>query len=150
MRIRPVTIDDAPLLLSWRNDPDSRASSRNTHMVDPAEHQDWLAAALERPDALLMIAEDDGGVPVGHVRFVSSADGYEVSIVLAPDQRGKGQGRAVLQAAQEVFFATHPGHPPKAFVRADNLASHRLFRGAGYVLTDSDEVGSWYVGGINA
>lgn len=150
MRIRPVTIDDAQLLLAWRNDPDSRAASRNTHMVDPAEHQAWMTASLQQPEALLVIAEDDDGGPVGHVRFTPGADGYEVSIVLAPDQRGKGQGRAVLQAAQEVFFATYPDQPIRAFVRGDNLASHRLFRGAGYVLTDSDEVGSWYVGGIDA
>lgn len=150
MRIRPVTSADADLLLAWRNDPTSRAASRNTNVVDPSEHEAWMTTALQQSDALLVIAEDDDGAPVGHVRFMPGADGYEVSIVLAPAQRGKGQGRAVLQAAQEIFFATHPDHTVRAFVRVENIASHRMFHAAGYVLTDSDEIGSWYVGGLDA
>lgn len=150
MRIRPVTYEDAELLLAWRNDPDTRAASRNSHPVTPAEHEAWITRSLQQSDTMLLVAEDDDGSALGHVRFVPTDAGYEVSIVLAPEQRGQGKGRAVLEAAQHAFHTAHPNEPLRAFVRSENVASHRMFRAAGYVLIDSDEVGSWYEGGRHA
>lgn len=150
MRIRPVTIDDADMLLAWRNDPETRAASRNTALVEPAEHAAWLRAVIDEPSIMLLIAVDDTGSAVGHVRFVPTGEGYEVSIVIAPEHRGHGYGREVLRTAQEAFQEVHQRESVRAYVRSENLASHRMFRAAGYVVTETDAVGSWYVGGPDA
>lgn len=149
MRIRTVTLDDADVLLAWRNDPATRAASRSTESVDTDEHRRWLTTMLERPDALLMIAEDDGE-PVGHVRFVGSDGSAEVSIVIAPEHRGKGLGRSMLIAAHQQFRRTSPGVRVRAYVRAENQPSHAMFRAAGYVVASTDTYGSWYEGGPDA
>jgi ribosomal protein S18 acetylase RimI-like enzyme len=84
------------------------------------------------------------------VRFVGGDAGTEVSIVIAPEHRGKGLGRSMLIAAYQEFQRTNPGVTVRAYVRAENQASHALFRAAGYVVTSTNDHGSWYEGGSDA
>jgi hypothetical protein len=67
MQLRPAAMTDTSLLLGWRNDPQTKANSRNTERVRLAEHQQWLAQTLQNLDRQLYIAEVDG-TPLGTVR----------------------------------------------------------------------------------
>src|SRR4051794_32881053 len=81
--LRPARAGDAPLLLAWRNDPETRRWSFSQGEVTAAEHAAWLAARLQDPATLLLVAEVDGA-PAGQVR-VDRADGVGVvSIAVAP------------------------------------------------------------------
>ena len=102
LSLQPVTLTDAELLLAWRNDPETRAQSRNTGEAELAEHIAWLTKSLMMPSRKLYIAED-AGTPVGTVRADDDTDGYtEVSYTVAPTQRGKGYGtRMVVQFRDE-------------------------------------------------
>jgi len=130
--VRPATDADAELLLSWRNDPRTRAWSRTTDVVTTADHRDWLARVLADPDRRLFVAEH-GGRPVGTVRFDrESGRTWEVSITVAPEARGRGLAVPVLLAAERALDAAAEVTAIHANVHRDNAASQALFRRAGY------------------
>lgn len=144
MRVRYVTMADADLLLTWRNAPDARSESRTSAEITPDKHRAWLVSVLNDKQAMLLIVTDDEGGPIGHIRFIPSGQGAEVSIVLDPKTRGAGLGLPALQLAQEHFRETHAETPVVAFVKTHNSPSHELFQHAGYVETSSDNTGVWY------
>ncbi|MGW5050727.1 GNAT family N-acetyltransferase [Actinokineospora sp. NPDC004072] len=122
LTLRPAAQADAERLLAWRNDPGTRRWSLNPDPVSPEDHRRWLAR-----DRHLLIAEE-AGTPVGVVRFDPLPDGVEVSITIAPEARGRGLARPILEAAQD----TVAGQRVHARIHEDNAASRRLFAGAGY------------------
>ena len=145
MRLRPVTVDDADILLGWRNDPKVRAASRATDEVTMAEHEGWLMRMLESPLAWLFIGVDEDNQPVGHTRVVEAERYAEVSIVVAPHARGRGLGSQLLNLTHDAYAADGGDFELRAFVRASNDPSHRLFLSAGYIADDVTDVGTWYV-----
>ncbi|MFJ1762597.1 GNAT family N-acetyltransferase [Amycolatopsis sp. NPDC088138] len=132
MRAREATEADAELLLSWRNDPRTRQSSRSAAVVTLAEHLGWLRGVLADEERLLLVVDHDDE-PVGTVRFDRrDGDGWEVSITLAPESRGRGLSGAVL-AEGERAAREHLGvRVVLAAVHQDNTASAKLFERAGY------------------
>jgi len=131
MRLRMAEPSDADDLFVWRNDPLTRAASRNTDPVEPPAHRRWFAQALADPARRILIGEDAEG-KVGMVRFDALTDGWEVSINVAPARRGQGLGAAMLDRAMRDMRAGEPATPIIAHVRADNAASQRLFHRAGF------------------
>ncbi|MFP5068821.1 GNAT family N-acetyltransferase [Pseudonocardia nantongensis] len=138
LHARPATLDDAELLLSWRNDPETRRWSRSTDEIDLDAHRRWLAGSLDREDRRLLLVSDLDG-PVGTVRWDREESGWEVSITVAPERRGSGLAIPLLRAGEEAVRAwSGAGTPVIAVVHADNAASARLFARAGY---GDDEAG---------
>lgn len=132
--LRAATMDDAPTLLSWRNDPQTRASSRSTYEVTPAEHQKWLAKVIGSADRRLFIAADSAGRSVGQVRFDRSSrstGSAEVSVTVAPEARGAKLSSWLLKAA-EVKARELELHTLLAEIRPENERSLRAFKRAGY------------------
>lgn len=123
MRFREVTIADAQLLYDWRNDPDTRAMSRDTSEIAYDDHVAWLERRLSRGDHGLFIAEQDG-VPVGTIRL----DHDEISYTVAPSHRRKGIGETMLIVARETFGQK------VAEVKRDNVASIKLAERAGHLV----------------
>jgi spore coat polysaccharide biosynthesis predicted glycosyltransferase SpsG/RimJ/RimL family protein N-acetyltransferase len=137
---RPAVLADADLLLAWRNDPDTRGSSRQQDEVDQDAHQAWLRRSVGDPSRLLLVLEDEHGDPVGTVRWdrLSGQEqpvpaDWEVSITVAPRQRGAGLARPLLAEAQRALTA-RAGRDQRllARVHVDNVRSQRLFESSGY------------------
>lgn len=133
-----ATAADSDLLLSWRNDPETRRRSLNPAEVSPAEHGAWFDRVLADPDRELLLVRHDGE-PVGTVRFDrDTGTDREVSITLAPQQRGRGRAATVLACGEELLAAELPaGCRVTARVKVDNAASGALFRRAGYLRDDA-------------
>lgn len=131
LHLRRATIDDALDVLRWRNDPHTRAMSRDDSMLEAQAHLDWFARAVEDPDRLLLIGEH-AAASVGMVRFDRLDQAWEVSINIAPEARGQGHGAPLLGAGLAAFAAAHPGVEVLAVIRPDNAASLRLFEGLGF------------------
>lgn len=146
---RRATLEDARLLWEWRNDPATRAASRHREPVSWPDHLAWLEASLTRSDRKLFMVDDEIGLgPVGTVRW-DRAPGFgdepewEVSIAVAPERRGQSLARPLLFVAEVMLTeVAHYETPPAAVtdvtaylavVHVDNLASVRLFEGAGYL-----------------
>ncbi len=143
--VRPVTREDGPLLLAWRNDPETRANSVHQDPVRPEEHEAWLARRLGDPRFLLLIGVDAAGSPVGQVRFdVDRMGEAEASITVAPERRGQGYGTPLLSAGCAEAFRALGVRRIRAIIRPANVASRRIFEGAGFgewtrVVVDSEE-----------
>jgi spore coat polysaccharide biosynthesis predicted glycosyltransferase SpsG/GNAT superfamily N-acetyltransferase len=151
---RPATLEDARRLWEWRNDPGTRAGSRNAEIVPWLEHLAWLESSLTREGRVLLLMEDPAG-PVGTVRWdlrqERKGEGeheWEVSITVAPDLRGQSLARPMLRAAEAALLkvtlpdvalsevARSRGTDVTAYlavVHVDNRASVRLFETSGYV-----------------
>ena len=109
LRLRPAEDRDAEFLLRVRSDPQTVRASRNRAAPDPDLHALWLAGALADPRRALYVAEEleapDTGwwarwVPVGYVRVDDRESGVsELSLALAPEARGRGLARRVIEAA---------------------------------------------------
>ncbi|MDT7800528.1 MAG: hypothetical protein QOI78_3961, partial [Actinomycetota bacterium] len=120
------------LLLSWRNDPRTRQSSRSTAVVTLAEHLGWLRGVLADEERLLLVVDHEGAA-VGTVRFDRrDGDGWEVSITLAPESRGRGLSGAVLAEGERAARERLGVRVVLAAVHQDNTASAKLFEHAGY------------------
>ncbi|WP_448641023.1 GNAT family N-acetyltransferase [Geodermatophilus sp. URMC 63] len=136
--VTPARPADSGLLLSWRNDPVTRARSITTAPVRPSDHAAWFSAVLADPDRHLLLV-GSGGQRVGTVRFDRvDAGTWEVSLTLAPESRGRGLSGTVLACGEEHLLA-HGGGGARlaARVRQDNAASLALFRRAGYGPADA-------------
>lgn len=140
LHLRPATLDDAQILLDWRNDPLTRAQSRHTEPLAWNGHLAWLTRVLTSPDCLLLVGTLAGD-GIGSVRFARHDQGelWEVSIALDPMWRGQGLGSRLLPAAVTELRRHHPRAAVVAAVRPGNRASEALFLGAGFRPADSAE-----------
>jgi len=135
--VRLATESDCLDILRWRNDPMSRAMSRNTGVIDERQHCAWFSKALEDPQRLLLVGVRDAH-KLGMVRFdLFTPEQWEVSIVVAPEVRGTGQGKSLLTLALSHFFSAWPENAVLAEIREKNLYSERLFRSVGFVASCS-------------
>jgi RimJ/RimL family protein N-acetyltransferase len=131
--VREATEADAAMLLDWRNDERTRRWSRTTRPVAMDDHIRWLRAAVGAPSRLLLVAEAVEQTPVGTIRFDRVAAGvWEVSITVAPDQRGRGWSAPLLAVGERELRRRREVTTVVASVHADNAVSLALFHGAGY------------------
>lgn len=130
MVVRRATARDSASLLSWRNDPVTRASALQADAIELAAHETWLAAKLSDAGCEIWIGEVDG-VPVGQARFDLDDSGVAlVDIAVAPTARGRGFGSELL--ALSVSSTTLPASRMRALVKRENTVSRSLFAGAGF------------------
>jgi RimJ/RimL family protein N-acetyltransferase len=125
--LRPATPDDAMVLLQWQQHPDTRRHARTPAVPTETEHLAWFRQKLADPDCVFLLAESNSE-RVGTIRLDRRGDEWEVSIVVSPHARGRGLGRSMLTALDEITS----GYKFVAEVHSDNQASHALFRAAGY------------------
>ncbi|WP_292794846.1 GNAT family N-acetyltransferase [Microbacterium sp. UBA6633] len=130
--VRDVTPGDSPILLEWRNDPVTRASSLSTAPVDEESHRRWLDRAITDPDRCLYIGEQDGE-PIGTVRLDGQGGVAEISITVAPAHRGRGLSLPLLLSGIEEYRRmAGSGVRIIARIRAENAISRALFASAGF------------------
>ncbi len=130
--LRAATADDRQVLWEWANDPATRRASFNTAPIPWEDHVAWLDRKLRAPGTRYYVAVATGAVPIGAVRFDTTESGADVSVVLAPEYRGKGLAAPVLDAAVRHLFRVLPVHQVRAFVKPENVASLRAFERAGF------------------
>ena len=132
VQMRPATIDDADLLLRWRNDKDSRANSHRQEVVGTEDHMVWMRKILaNREDYTLLIAESSGK-PVGAFRLdkfeleggiMEAPELRRISYMVAPEERERGVGRAIVAQGCLYYGQTYG---LVAQIREHNVASRRI------------------------
>jgi ribosomal protein S18 acetylase RimI-like enzyme len=140
LEIRRITEQDWPLLRAirldaLRADPDAFGSTYADQAAFP-EHR-WQAMAAESargPDHCVLIASRDGE-PVGMVRTVRDGRRLAVfgvySVWVAPGERRRGVGRALLDAIEEWVRAAG-GSELELTVMEDGDAAKALYAAHGY------------------
>lgn len=153
--MRPVEMVDAEILLEWRNDPETRRWVRTQQVIDLRDHLTWLEAAIREESRWYHVLVDtdasastsasaDTAPAIASVRYDLEPDtgAAEVSILVAPTERGRGIGRVALEQSLPALRQWRPEVTEVlAVVHEDNLASQRLFESAGYTYRDSE--GAW-------
>jgi len=137
LQLRPACLDDADLLLAWRNDATTRQASHDTSPVSHDVHVAWLRKTLSDPHRQLYVAERDGR-PVGTVRVDAQGAGHLLSWTVAPKARGSGLGSAMVAK----LASSLPG-PIWAEIKVGNTASIRIAQAAGMAL-DREQDGVLY------
>ncbi len=139
--LRLATIDDALFLYELRNDQDARINSHNTEPIDFHDHTRWLIWNLKDQWVQLFILVEDGEA-IGQIRVEEENTGKLVSFAIAPDHRGRGYGRVMLQAMiAEVWNPMRF----KAEIKDFNLASRKLVESVGFVLSHERNGICYYV-----
>lgn len=136
--IRPANLDDAGLLLEWRNDKHSRQASRNQNVISLDAHIDWLQRVLGSDEAMVVIAEQRG-VPVGSVRAEQRNGLWEMSWVLAPEARGKGLAKEMV-----ITFRESLDGDVAAWVKEENVASIKIAAALGLTLQRIEDGFGYY------
>ncbi len=131
LSLRPAEEADRRLLYEWANDPDVRASGFHPEPIPWETHVRWFAARLADPDSHLFIAELAGD-PVGQIRLEVSSGVAEVHVSLDRDARHRGLAPPLIQLGCEALARDGRVAEFRARVRADNAASLRSFRSAGF------------------
>ena len=143
--IRPATSADLPtlgrlgaLLVQTHHDFDPRRFIPATPQT-PAGYASFLGTQLDRPNALVLVAERDGEV-IGYTyagiegfdwMALRGPAGVVYDILVDPGQRGHGAGRMLLEAA--VAALEDRGAPRVVLSTAQgNEAAQRLFARAGF------------------
>ena len=129
--LREASMEDAAIILEWRNDPVTVANSITKCGVTPEAHLKWMENVIQNPLRKLFILEVDG-YPVGQLRLDLKENSIaEISYGLGADHRGKGYGRLLIEQAEEMA-ATLGLTELNAEVLLHNKASSDIFRMLGF------------------
>ncbi|MDB4837328.1 GNAT family N-acetyltransferase [Marinomonas sp.] len=130
--LRLATIEDATLLLAWRNDRETRQASHHQNVITLEDHLGWLKRSLAIPEQRQIWVAEMDGVAVGTCRVDClddlSENVWELSWTIAPEVRGKGMAHAMLS----VFIESFEG-ALVAQVKKDNIASIKVAKKLGFV-----------------
>ena len=99
---------------------------------------DLLPAGSDSPGMLLLVASSSGGEPVGLVWVAldrpRAGEAWIYDIQVNPEHRGKGYGRALLEAAEQEA-ARHGSQAIGLNVFGTNAVARRLYESSGYQVT---------------
>jgi UDP-2,4-diacetamido-2,4,6-trideoxy-beta-L-altropyranose hydrolase len=130
--LRSAILADGWDLWQWRNDEQTRKNSRNPALIPWERHEAWFIAALANQYIDIQIALERRA-SVGMVRYDRRETfDIEVSIVVAPEARGRGLGTAILRAGCAYVSTAYPCCRLRAVVNVDNFVSQRLFEMNGF------------------
>ena len=138
-QLRPATLKDSDMLLSWANNPDSLKWKQTTFAeITPANHEKWLKVILSNKAATLWIILA-GEKAVGQVRLEKKIDMVHADIYVKRDSRGKGHAYQALKIAIEKYCATFGSNKFTAVIHKDNKESQNLFKKHRFVLVEHGE-----------
>lgn len=135
--LKLATMNDAAILLQWRNDPRTRNASHNSEIIKMGDHLVWLSKTLNNPDRKLYIAwekitdHDDPKYveisivrPVGTVRvdWDKLTGIYELSWTVAPEARNKDIGKKIVAMVANQL----ENKCIRAEMKSSNLASIKI------------------------
>lgn len=126
--IRQATLNDAKVLLEWRNDPVTRHFRNDPRIITIEEHLLWLKKRQSSDNKIYIF--EDRGIAVGNICVDVSARGVELGWIVAPNYRGNGIANKMVELVKErfpdstIFWAK---------IRFDNVASIKVAKKAGLI-----------------
>ena len=135
--LRPITMEDTPRIVAWRNDPEVLQNFIYRGPFTAAVHINWMKTKVASGEVVQYIIEDrESGRPVGSVyfrdvnRLYRSAE-YGVFIGEA-DARGRGLGSEAAKLFTDFGFETLGLHRISLRLLSDNVQAQRSYEKAGF------------------
>lgn len=124
--LRKADEKDVELLFSWVNDPITRKSAFDSHVISYDEHVNWFQKILKTENIHQLIFEKEG-VPVGQVRIEKKGDAAELDYSIAPGFRMMGYGKELIALVKQ-YVETNFRDVKEivAFVKAENIGSQKM------------------------
>ncbi|STX51386.1 N-Acyltransferase (NAT) [Legionella busanensis] len=135
IQIRRFTMEDAEIVLKWRNHTTVRSQFIDTTFIPLDEHKKWCQKKLEDNLTLLLIGEDLNQQAIGTIRYDVVEREANISIYIDPDLTGKGYGEAILLQSIKYVQPLNIFDNMIAQVKSTNIASRRLFEKCNFLLT---------------
>ena len=127
LSVRKALESDLQQFFDWRNDPMVVAASFTPGKIDMRDHRSWYLQKLSSDFCSLYVVEYDS-VAAGQVRFDIDGSIATINYSLGSDFRGRGLASGSVSKAIAAFRAAHADvQVIIAFVKADNIASCRVF-----------------------
>ncbi|SDY42301.1 UDP-2,4-diacetamido-2,4,6-trideoxy-beta-L-altropyranose hydrolase [Jannaschia faecimaris] len=137
-RLRPLTLNDAEMMMSWRNQPRIVAVTSSQAPVTAEGHIPWLTQELTRDDARWCVWQE-GGRDVGICGASGGPDGWTWSFYLGDEDAPQGAGGRMCGAFLRLLAETPGAETIRATVRHENTTSLRLHRRLGFAEVPSDD-----------
>lgn len=141
IQLSPATQADYPVIIALTNRAYRQASGQTSWKVESLVGGQRIDEALLLDDlaqtgATLLLARDEAGHHVGHVRLDTSDTGvwYLAMLTVDPDRQDGGLGRIVLAAAED-YARTHGAHRIRMSVIHQRSELIAWYQRRGYVLT---------------
>jgi RimJ/RimL family protein N-acetyltransferase len=135
---RNASLDDAAILLQWRNNPSARMFASNSELIQIEDHLVWLSERLQRItfEPFYLFEQEQKLVGMSRLDFEFQAPSkFVISVLVDPDQRGKGIGTKILDMTCAAVFDVHSDSTIIANVHKNNSVSQKLFASCGFKLT---------------
>lgn len=141
IQLSPATQADYPAVIALTNRAYRQASGQTSWKVESLVGGQRIDEALllddlAQPGATLLLALDEAGHHVGHVRLDTSDTGvwYLAMLTVDPDRQDGGLGRIVLAAA-EAWARSHGAHHIRMSVIHQRSELIAWYQRRGYALT---------------
>tara|TARA_B110001454_G_C12664493_1_gene410968 strand:- start:293 stop:937 length:645 start_codon:yes stop_codon:yes gene_type:complete len=134
--LRSAKLKDSREIWEWRNDPLTRAMSRNKSYVTYKNHLEWFRSKLKDSNCSFYMGEAFG-INAGIVRIDVIQNVGEVSINMNPRVRGMSLATTLLKDAAYSFNKKNPSNQLLANIDKKNKASIKLFKNVGFLLEKS-------------
>ena len=133
--IEKATISHSKLIWKWRNDEETRSMSLNSEFINWLDHKSWFANILNDINTYIYLGKFKKKI-IGVIRFnkiENASDIYEVNINIAPDMRGKGYGKILLNnGIKEFSYENKTAKYLKAKIKNNNNKSKKIFFNSGF------------------
>ena len=136
---------DCKKLFDWRNDPEVRAVSGDSSMLDFESHKNWFSGVLNDSKTIIFIILNERYKEIGQIRLNKKTKENVISISLDKEFREKGYGALAIKKASEIFLKYFNINDIFAYIKKDNIASVKSFEKAGYVFSHEKENFNVYV-----
>jgi [ribosomal protein S18]-alanine N-acetyltransferase len=145
MLLEPFDPLQAELVASWAVGDEVVRSwcARDDDTVPADVVREWSRA----DDVEAYLFRDPAGQPVAYGELWLDDEEGEVELarlLVAPERRGQGVGRALTRALRDRARSTHPELPAVILrVRPENEQGIRAYTAAGFVAVPADEQATW-------
>lgn len=126
--LQKATKEDIDIFYDWQKNPLTRKYFLNNSIPNYTEHCRWMENTLKSKD-ILMYTINYGNRKVGSIRLNINVNKALVSVLLSPNEYGKGFAFEGLKAVLEL----HKEFEFEAFIRIENKASQNLFMKCGFI-----------------
>lgn len=99
--LREADRNDAQIILEWRNDPFTRNNSFTKERIDFDTHLKWYMRKLADENCFMYILMDKTE-KIGQIRIDKVNDIGEISYIIAPDKRGMGYGKKIIELSERI------------------------------------------------